>query len=225
MTGVSAQRRALRRARAERGRRPRARPPRPVLGAARRGRSTAPPSAGCSCCSTHDMALAAYHLPLDGHLEHGNNALLADGARAARRGSRSRSTSARRSASPGALRRRRHRAGRARRARARALTGREPLAFDRRPRPRAHASGSSPAAGADYLEDAIAAGLDAFLTGEPIERAMARARGGRGPLPRGRPLRHRDVRRAPARRPARRALRGPPRVRRRPESDLIRIGA
>src|SRR4051794_27466068 len=27
----------------------------------------------------HDMALAAYHLPLDGHLEHGNNALLAAG--------------------------------------------------------------------------------------------------------------------------------------------------
>ena len=26
----------------------------------------------------HDMALAAYHLPLDGHPEHGNNALLAD---------------------------------------------------------------------------------------------------------------------------------------------------
>src|SRR3954467_7156501 len=25
-----------------------------------------------------DMSLAAYHLPLDGHLEHGNNALLAD---------------------------------------------------------------------------------------------------------------------------------------------------
>src|SRR3954454_2363680 len=27
----------------------------------------------------HDMSLAAYHLPLDGHLEHGNNALLATG--------------------------------------------------------------------------------------------------------------------------------------------------
>src|SRR3954451_20165575 len=27
----------------------------------------------------HDMALAAYHLPLDGHLEAGNNALLAQG--------------------------------------------------------------------------------------------------------------------------------------------------
>src|SRR3954468_20892647 len=25
-----------------------------------------------------DMSLAAYHLPLDGHIEHGNNALLAD---------------------------------------------------------------------------------------------------------------------------------------------------
>src|SRR3954447_22959843 len=27
----------------------------------------------------HDMSLAAYHLPLDGHREHGNNALLAAG--------------------------------------------------------------------------------------------------------------------------------------------------
>ena len=26
----------------------------------------------------HDIALAAYHLPLDAHPEHGNNALLAD---------------------------------------------------------------------------------------------------------------------------------------------------
>ena len=35
-------------------------------------------SAAWSCCSTHDMALAAYHLPLDAHLEVGNNALLAE---------------------------------------------------------------------------------------------------------------------------------------------------
>ena len=31
-------------------------------------------------------------------------------------------------------------------------------------------------AGADHLEDAIAEGLDAFVTGEPAERSMARAR-------------------------------------------------
>jgi putative NIF3 family GTP cyclohydrolase 1 type 2 len=30
-------------------------------------------------------------------------------------------------------------------------------------------------AGADHLEDAIAQGLDAFLTGEPAERVMGRA--------------------------------------------------
>jgi putative NIF3 family GTP cyclohydrolase 1 type 2 len=30
-------------------------------------------------------------------------------------------------------------------------------------------------AGADHLEDAIALGLDAFLTGEPAERVMTRA--------------------------------------------------
>src|SRR3954447_2037534 len=35
----------------------------------------------------HDMSLAAYHLPLDGHREHGNNALLAAGLGAAVTGS------------------------------------------------------------------------------------------------------------------------------------------
>jgi putative NIF3 family GTP cyclohydrolase 1 type 2 len=71
-----------------------------------------------------DMGLAAYHLPLDAHLEHGNNALLAftDGPD--------------------------------------------------RVRTVAIASG----AGADHLEEAIAAGLDAFITGEPAERVMSRAR-------------------------------------------------
>jgi putative NIF3 family GTP cyclohydrolase 1 type 2 len=31
-------------------------------------------------------------------------------------------------------------------------------------------------AGADHLDDAIAEGLDAFVTGEPVERVMTRAR-------------------------------------------------
>jgi putative NIF3 family GTP cyclohydrolase 1 type 2 len=56
----------------------------------------------------------------------------------------------------------------------RGATGREPLAFTDGPEP-VRTVGIVSGAGADYLEDAIAAGLDAFVTGEPIERAMARA--------------------------------------------------
>ena len=121
-----------------------------------------------------DLALAAYHLPLDGHLEVGNNALLAGGARRRRARSRSLRTSAPPSgsahASPGA--------GIAPAelvARVHAATGREPLAFTDGPDP-VRTIGIVSGAGADHLEDAIDAGLDAFVTGEPAERSMARAR-------------------------------------------------
>ena len=120
-----------------------------------------------------DMSLAAYHLPLDGHLEHGNNALLADAI-----GCESKAPFGRhKSATIGVVGRlpgdgiapddlvvRVHEA-----------TSREPLAFTDGP-DRVRTVGIVSGAGADYLEDAIAAGLDAFVTGEPIERAMARAR-------------------------------------------------
>ena len=53
----------------------------------------------------HDIALAAYHLPLDAHPEVGNNALLADGAGLPR----SVEPFARTIGIAGALRRRRHR--------------------------------------------------------------------------------------------------------------------
>jgi dinuclear metal center YbgI/SA1388 family protein len=119
-----------------------------------------------------DMALAAYHLPLDGHIEHGNNALLA-----AAIGCTSWAPfAAHRRATIGV-------AGRLPGdgiapadlvARVRDATGREPLAFTDGPE-RVRTVGIVSGAGADYLEDAIAAGLDAFVTGEPIERAMARA--------------------------------------------------
>jgi dinuclear metal center YbgI/SA1388 family protein len=119
-----------------------------------------------------DLALAAYHLPLDGHLEVGNNALLARaiggeeiepfavharatigvGARFAGPG-----------ITPGELVARVHGA-----------TGREPLAFTDGRDP-VRTIGIVSGAGADHLEDAIAAGLDAFVTGEPAERSMARA--------------------------------------------------
>ena len=119
-----------------------------------------------------DMSLAAYHLPLDGHLEHGNNALLADAI-----GCESKAPFGRhKSATIGVV-------GRLPGdgiapddlvARVREATSREPLAFTDGP-DRVRTVGVVSGAGADYLEDAIVAGLDAFVTGEPIERAMARA--------------------------------------------------
>jgi dinuclear metal center YbgI/SA1388 family protein len=120
-----------------------------------------------------DLALAAYHLPLDGHLEVGNNALLAaalgahDPApfaahRSATIGVRARFADD--GLAPSELVARVHEA-----------TGRAPLAFTDGPA-RVRTIGIVSGAGADYLEDAIAAGLDAFVTGEPIERAMGRAR-------------------------------------------------
>ena len=113
-------------------------------GPARRARSTAPPSAGCSCSSTPTWRLAAYHLPLDGHIEHGNNALLADGDRLRVAGRRSAAHKRATIGVAGRLPGRRHRPGRPRRPRAR---GDRPRAarVHRRPRARAHASGSSPA--------------------------------------------------------------------------------
>jgi len=119
-----------------------------------------------------DMALAAYHLPLDGHIEHGNNALLAKaiGCEAwAPFATHKRATIGVAGRLPGD--------GIAPAdlvARVRDATGREPLAFTDGPSP-VRTVGIVSGAGADYLEDAIAAGLDAFVTGEPIERAMARA--------------------------------------------------
>src|SRR3954468_10508643 len=120
-----------------------------------------------------DMSLAAYHLPLDGHLEHGNNALLAAAIGCTERepfGRHKRATIGvlghlpDDGIAPDEL------VGRVREA-----TEREPLAFTDGP-DRVRTVGIVSGAGADYLEDAIAAGLDAFVTGEPIERAMARAR-------------------------------------------------
>jgi dinuclear metal center YbgI/SA1388 family protein len=119
-----------------------------------------------------DMGLAAYHLPLDGHPEVGNNALLArelgaqDAApfaavKGAAIGVRARFASG--GLPAGELV-----------ARVREATGREPLAFLAGPDP-VHTIGIVSGAGADHLEDAIAEGLHAFLTGEPAERVMTRA--------------------------------------------------
>ena len=70
-------RRAHRGARRRR-RRPRARPSRALLGGMPQA-ITPSLHRRLEPLFEHDMALAAYHLPLDGHPEHGNNALLAEG--------------------------------------------------------------------------------------------------------------------------------------------------
>jgi dinuclear metal center YbgI/SA1388 family protein len=121
----------------------------------------------------HDMALAAYHLPLDGHPEVGNNALLAAGL-----GCASREPFALHKGKPIGVSGRFAGDGIAARelvARVHELTAREPLAFLEGPE-RVRTIGIVSGAGSDYLGDAIAAGHDAFLTGEPTERVMTQAR-------------------------------------------------
>jgi dinuclear metal center YbgI/SA1388 family protein len=121
----------------------------------------------------HDVALAAYHLPLDGHPELGNNAILAErlgcerhepfgiyrGATIGRAG-----TFAGDGIAAADLF-----------TRVRELTGREPTVFDGGP-DRVRRIGIVSGSGADALNEAIDLGLDAFLTGEPREHVMADAR-------------------------------------------------
>jgi dinuclear metal center YbgI/SA1388 family protein len=122
----------------------------------------------------NDMALAAYHLPLDAHPEHGNNALLASGLggadpqRFAEHGGRAIGvhvalphdglTIDELGAEVTTL-----------------LGGREPLVVAGGPeriRRLAIVSGAA----TDDVHEAIALGLDAFLTGEPSERGFGIAR-------------------------------------------------
>jgi dinuclear metal center YbgI/SA1388 family protein len=121
----------------------------------------------------NDVALAGYHLPLDAHPEHGNNALLAQQLGA---------TSYHRAfpfkgepigviarfdgdglAAPALF------------ARVAQATDREPLIFDTGP-PTIRTLGIVSGSAANSLSDAIDLGLDAFLTGEPKEHVMAQAR-------------------------------------------------
>ena len=121
----------------------------------------------------HDLALAAYHLPLDAHPEIGNNALLARelGALDAEAFGHYRGFPiGRRGRFPGEgvpvaeLVER-----------VRAATGREPLLQGAGP-DRVRSVGIVSGAGADALGEALALGLDALLTGEPREHVMAEAR-------------------------------------------------
>jgi dinuclear metal center YbgI/SA1388 family protein len=121
----------------------------------------------------HDVALAGYHLPLDAHAELGNNAILADrlgcerhepfgtfrGQQIGRAG-----TFAGDGIPAGELFER-----------VRDVTARVPTVFDAGPE-RVRRIGIVSGSGADALPEAIALGLDAFLTGEPREHVMADAR-------------------------------------------------
>ena len=122
----------------------------------------------------HDIALAAYHLPLDAHPVHGNNALLA-----AALGAQEWSPAFAHAGPP---------IGVAADfgpdgvpasellARVQAVTGREDVvAFLAGPDP-VRRLGICCGAAADDLPAAIALGLDGLLTGEPAERCMAIAR-------------------------------------------------
>ena len=115
----------------------------------------------------HDIALAAYHLPLDAHPAVGNNALLAEALGAS--GHEAFAGIGRGATFDAPV------PARELFARVAAVTGREPLVFDGGPpevRRMAIVSGGA----ASRLGAAVAEGYDAFLTGEPKENVMADAR-------------------------------------------------
>jgi dinuclear metal center YbgI/SA1388 family protein len=120
-----------------------------------------------------DVNLAAYHLPLDAHPEVGNNAILADrlGCAGLEPFGRYRDV---------AIGRRGTFAGDGLPIgelldRVRAVTAREPLLLGAGPE-RVRTIGIVSGAGADALPEAVASGLDAFVTGEPREHVTADAR-------------------------------------------------
>src|SRR4051794_923581 len=115
----------------------------------------------------HDLALAAYHLPLDAHPEVGNNALLAEALGAADHTAFTDVGRGATFAEPVAAAELF--------ARVAAATGREPLVFDAGP-PAIGRIAIVSGGAASRLRQAVAEGYDAFLTGEPKENVMADAR-------------------------------------------------
>ena len=123
---------------------------------------------------TGQLSIAAYHLPLDAHPEVGNNALLCEGIGLEAAGT----FAAVRGREIGVI-------GRSEEGvavadlleRVAALVGREPLVFDAGPAT-VHAVGFVSGAGAGEIHEAVRLGLDALVTGEPAEHAMADAREG-----------------------------------------------
>ena len=119
-----------------------------------------------------DMSLAAYHLPLDAHPEVGNNALICERL-GLRRGEPFGDARGRpvgfvgEADEPTALE--------ALAERCCSLFGRDPLVFEGDGRP-LRRIGVVSGGGGGTMADAIRLGLDALLTGEPEEPAMADAR-------------------------------------------------
>jgi dinuclear metal center YbgI/SA1388 family protein len=111
----------------------------------------------------HDIGLAAYHLPLDAHLELGNNALLARAIGA---------TDIEPFVGIGVQAKLDGITADELHARVREATGgREPLSFLAGPAA-VNTIGIVSGGAAKHLDDEIAGGLDAFVTGEPREPAM-----------------------------------------------------
>jgi dinuclear metal center YbgI/SA1388 family protein len=122
----------------------------------------------------NDMTLAAYHLPLDAHPEVGNNALICDGLGLAREEPFGEAKGAPigwvgSAPEPLTLSELVDRST--------ALFGAAPLVFDSGPA-EIRRVGIVSGGGSSSLAEAIALGLDAFVTGEPTEHVMADAREG-----------------------------------------------
>jgi dinuclear metal center YbgI/SA1388 family protein len=123
-----------------------------------------------------DLSLAAYHLPLDAHTQLGNNALIAQAL-----GAEALEPFALHAGEPIGFIAHFPEEGIDPKdlfARVTNLTQRTPLVFDTGPE-RVGKLAIVSGGGCDYLRDAIAAGADAFLTGEPTERVMSEAQEGR----------------------------------------------
>lgn len=123
-----------------------------------------------------DLSVAGYHLPLDGHREIGNNALICDALGFALEPTE---FGVYRGRALGAVGQLEH--GMAIEelvAKVEELTDRRPLVFHEGPH-QVRRIGIVSGSAAELVSDAIAAGLDAFLTGEPKEHVMAEAREGK----------------------------------------------
>jgi dinuclear metal center YbgI/SA1388 family protein len=121
------------------------------------------------------LSVAGYHLPLDAHPEVGNNALICDRLGFEQEGGFG-EVNGRKIGVIGRSAEGVEAAELTRRVTE--LAGREPLVFDAGPE-RVHSIGIVSGGASSLLNEAIAGGLDSFLTGEPTERVMADAREGR----------------------------------------------